>query len=208
VDGAYGALGVLADGAAPHYAGMDRADSLAMDPHKWLGVPVGCGCALFRDASAARTAFSLVPSYLVDDKADDLGWFAEYGPEQTRPFRALKTWATMSHLGRAGIKRLVDHTSGLARTLAAMVAESGDFELLAPVTTSITAFRHIPRQDDLDALNRAIPGAVQARGNAFLTGTRLGGRDALRACFLHPDTTEQDLVILLDEIRVAAKPLW
>ncbi|MBF8190816.1 aminotransferase class V-fold PLP-dependent enzyme [Nonomuraea sp. K274] len=207
VDGAYGALGVLADGAAPHYAGMERADSLAMDPHKWLGVPVGCGCALLRDASAARTAFSLVPSYLVDDNAGDLGWFAEYGPEQTRPFRALKTWATMSHLGRAGIKRLVDHTSGLARTLADMVAESGDFELLTPVTTSITAFRHIPREDGLDALNRAIPGAVQARGNAFLTGTRLGGRDALRACFLHPDTTERDLAILLDEIRLAAKTL-
>ncbi|MEV0383596.1 pyridoxal-dependent decarboxylase [Nonomuraea sp. NPDC050643] len=208
VDGAYGALGVLADGAAPHYAGLERADSLALDPHKWLGVPVGCGCALLRDPGAARAAFSLVPSYLMDDNAGDLGWFAEYGPEQTRPFRALKTWATLSHLGRAGVKRLVDHTTGLARTLAAMVEEAGDFELLAPATTSITAFRHVPQEapdGGLDALNRAIPFAVQARGNAFITGTRLGGRDALRACFLHPDTTERDLVVLLDEIRLAAK---
>jgi glutamate/tyrosine decarboxylase-like PLP-dependent enzyme len=207
VDGAYGALGILADGAAPHYAGLDRADSLAMDPHKWLGVPVGCGCALLRDPAVARAAFSLVPSYLIDDAAGDLGWFAEYGPEQTRPFRALKTWATLSHLGRSGVTRLVNHTAGLARTLAAMVGEAADFELLAPVTTSITAFRHTPRSGDLDALNRAIPGAVQARGNAFLTGTRLGGREALRACFLHPDTTERDLAILLDEIRLAAKTL-
>lgn len=207
VDGAYGALGVLAEGAAPHYAGLDRADSLALDPHKWLGVPVGCGCALLRDPAAARGAFSLVPSYLVDDDAGDLGWFAEYGPEQTRPFRALKTWATMSHLGRSGIARLVNHTVGLAHTLAAMIQEAADFELLAPVTTSITAFRHTPRPDRLDALNRAIPGAVQARGNAFLTGTRLGGRDALRACFLHPDTTGRDLAVLLDEIRLAAKVL-
>ncbi|MEW9550880.1 aspartate aminotransferase family protein [Nonomuraea sp. NPDC050783] len=207
VDGAYGALGVLAGGAAPHYAGLERADSLALDPHKWLGVPVGCGCALLRDPAAARAAFSLVPSYLVDDNAGELGWFAEYGPEQTRPFRALKTWATLSSLGRSGVVRLVEHTTGLARTLAAMVEQAGDFELLAPVTTSITAFRHTPRAGGLDALNRAIPAAVQARGNAFLTGTRLGGRDALRACFLHPDTTERDLEILLDEIRLAAKAL-
>jgi glutamate/tyrosine decarboxylase-like PLP-dependent enzyme len=207
VDGAYGALGVLADDAAPHYRGLDRADSLALDPHKWLGVPVGCGCALLRDPGAARAAFSLVPSYLVDENAGELGWFAEYGPEQTRPFRALKTWATMSHLGRAGIKRLVEHTSGLARTLAAMVEQAPDFELLAPVTTSIAAFRHTPRDRDLDALNRALPYAVQVRGNAFITGTRLGGRDALRACFLHPDTTEADLEVLLEEIRLAAKVL-
>ncbi|MGW0809719.1 pyridoxal phosphate-dependent decarboxylase family protein [Nonomuraea sp. NPDC002799] len=208
VDGAYGALGILADGAAPRYAGLERADSLALDPHKWLGVPVGCGCALLRDPGAARAAFSLVPSYLIDDNAGDLGWFAEYGPEQTRPFRALKTWATMSYLGRQGITRLVGHTTGLARTLAAMVEQAPDFELLAPVATSITAFRHTPRHaDGLDALNRAIPGAVQARGNTFITGTRLGGRDALRACFLHPDTTEDDLTVLLDEIRLAAKDL-
>ncbi|MEZ7131153.1 aspartate aminotransferase family protein [Nonomuraea sp. AD125B] len=208
VDGAYGALGVLAEGAAPHYAGLDRADSLALDPHKWLGVPVGCGCALLRDPGAARAAFSLVPSYLVDDNAGDLGWLAEYGPEQTRPFRALKTWATLSSLGRSGVVRLVEHTTGLARTLAAMVERAPDFELLSPVVTSITAFRHTPAwSGDPDALNRAIPFAVQARGNAFLTGTRLGGRDALRACFLHPDTTERDLEILLDEIRVAAKGL-
>ncbi|MEU6791293.1 pyridoxal-dependent decarboxylase [Nonomuraea wenchangensis] len=208
VDGAYGALGVLAEGAAPHYAGLGRADSLALDPHKWLGVPVGCGCALLRDPGAARAAFSLVPSYLVDDNAGDLGWLAEYGPEQTRPFRALKTWATLSSLGRSGVVRLVEHTTGLARTLAAMVERAPDFELLAPVVTSITAFRHTPAwSGDPDALNRAIPFAVQARGNAFLTGTRLGGRDALRACFLHPDTTERDLEILLDEIRVAAKGL-
>ncbi|MGN9786069.1 pyridoxal phosphate-dependent decarboxylase family protein [Nonomuraea sp. ZG12] len=219
VDGAYGALGVLADGAAPAFAGMDRADSLALDPHKWLGVPVGCGCALLRDPAQARAAFSLVPSYLIDDNADELGWFAEYGPEQTRPFRALKTWATMSHLGREGIVELVDRTSRLARILGAMVEDAADFELLAPVTTSITAFRHRPtaaeRTDGhrpgavagLDALNRALPSAVQRRGNVFLTGTRLGGDDALRACVLSPDTTEDDLALLLHEIRTAAKEL-
>ncbi|MEV4416505.1 pyridoxal-dependent decarboxylase [Catellatospora sp. NPDC049609] len=206
VDGAYGALGILADGAADAYAGMGRADSLALDPHKWLGVPVDCGCVLLRDPATARDAFSLVPAYLRDDGAGDFGWFAEYGPEQTRPFRALRVWATMSHLGRDGIAALVDHTVRLARTFAGMIEAADDFELLAPVTTSIVAFRCRPDGGEagLDELNRGIPAAVQQRGRAFLTGTRLAGGEALRACFLNPATTAEDLGVLLDEIRTVA----
>jgi len=208
VDGAYGALGVVAAGVADGYRGMERADSLALDPHKWLGVPVDCGCVLVRDPGAARDAFSLVPAYLRDTDADEIGWFSEYGIEQSRPFRALKVWATMSHLGRAGMVRLVEHTVDLARTLAVAVEAAEDFELLSPVSTSITAFRYHPvgqPTDGLDRLNHAIPAAVQRRGRVFITGTRLGGTEALRACFLSRDTTEDDLVVLLDEIRAAAR---
>ncbi|MGH3756948.1 pyridoxal phosphate-dependent decarboxylase family protein [Actinophytocola sp.] len=207
VDGAYGALGVLAPSAAPEFMGLELADSLALDPHKWLGVPVDCGCALFADPSCARDAFSLVPAYLRDEESGELGWFAEYGPEQTRPFRALRTWATMSHLGRAGIVRLVTRTTELARTLAAMISEERDFELLTPVVTSIVAFRYRPlgRPHELDELNRAIPAVVRQGGRAFLTGTRLGEAEALRACVLNPSTTEKDLAGLLGEIRLAAR---
>lgn len=204
IDGAYGALGVLAD---PGYSGLELADSLVLDPHKWLGVPVDCGCVLVRDAAGPREAFSLVPSYLRDDGAGELGWLSEYGPEQTRPFRALRVWATIAHLGREGTVQLVRRTSGLARTLAAMVEASDDFELLAPAVTSVTAFRYRPAALDpgeVETLNERIPAAVQHRGRAFLTGTRLSGTAALRACILHPDTTEADLAILLDEIRTAA----
>lgn len=207
VDGAYGALGIVAEDAHPDYAGMRRADSLALDPHKWLGVPVDCGCVLFREPTGPREAFSLVPPYLRDDDADELGWFAEYGPEQTRPFRALRVWATIANLGREGVADLVTRTTALARTLAAMIEDSEDFELLAPAVTSLTAFRYRPGGldcDTVDALNDAIPAAVQRRGHAFLTGTRLSGTAALRACILHPDTTESDLTALLDEIRSAA----
>lgn len=206
VDGAYGALGILADGAAPRYAGLARADSLALDPHKWLGVPVDCGCLLWRDPAVTRAAFSLVPSYLRGERDDDLGWFSEYGPEQTRPLRALRAWATMSHLGRDGITRLVTTTVGLAHTLAAMLDAAPDFERLAPVGASIVAFRYRPPGETggLDDLNRRIPAAVQRRGRAFLTGTTLAGTEALRACLLNPATTEADLAVLLDEIRAAA----
>ncbi|GII52413.1 amino acid decarboxylase [Planotetraspora thailandica] len=211
VDGAYGAPAVLARQTAPAFAGWERADSVVLDPHKWLGVPVDCGCVLLRDPAFARDAFSLVPAYLRDDEAGDLGWFAEYGPEQTRQFRSLRAWATMAHLGREGIVRLVEHTMSLARRLAVLIEDSDDFELLAPVTTSITAFRYRPRPelgpDPLDALNRAIPAAVRRRGRAFLTGTRLAGAEAMRACFLNPATTEQDLAVLLAEIRAAAAEL-
>jgi aromatic-L-amino-acid decarboxylase len=206
VDGAYGALGVLAGNIAAGYAGMARADSLALDPHKWLGVPVDSGCVLWREPALARATFSLVPAYLRDEREDGLGWFAEYGVEQTRPFRALRVWATMAHLGRDGIVQLVDTTVQLAQMLAAMIIAASDFELLAPVAASIVAFRYHPveRDDQLDEINRWIPAAVQHRGRAFLTGTRLAGVEALRACLLNPATTEDDLVLLLDEIRAAA----
>ncbi|MDF3142848.1 MULTISPECIES: pyridoxal-dependent decarboxylase [unclassified Streptomyces] len=210
VDGAYGALGVLDEGIRPVYVGLERADSLALDPHKWLGVPVDAGCVLFRDPVGPRDTFSLIPPYLRDDEADDLGWFSEYGPEQTRPFRALRVWATIAHLGRDGIAHLVQRTAQLARALADMIEASDDFDLIAPAVTSVVAFRHRPKAldpDTTEALNQAIPTAVQRRGRAFLTGTRLSGTAALRACVLHPDTTEADLTVLLDEIRTAAREI-
>ncbi len=205
VDGAYGALGAADPAIAPRYAGMARADSLALDPHKWLGVPVDCGCLLVREPLALREAFSLVPPYLRDASASGPGWFSEYGPEQTRPFRALRAWATMAYLGRSGITALVARAVALARTLAEMVDGADDLDRLAPAVLSIVAFRFRPagRTDrQVDAINEAIPPAVQRRGRAFLTGTRLA-RPALRACLIHPDTTADDLAILLDEVRAA-----
>ena len=105
VDGAYGAFGVLDPAIAARYRGMERADSLALDPHKWLGVPVDAGCALVRRADDLREAFSTVPPYLRQDAGAEVGTFAEYGLEQTRPFRALKTWATIAARGRDGHRR-------------------------------------------------------------------------------------------------------
>jgi glutamate/tyrosine decarboxylase-like PLP-dependent enzyme len=207
VDGAYGALGGLAEDPDPGFAGLPLADSVALDPHKWLGVPADCGCLLFRDPAAVRGTFSLVPPYLRDEGADDLGWFSEYGTEQTRPLRALRVWATIGHLGRDGVTRLVRHTTALARTLTAMAERAPDFEPLAPAVTSIAAFRYRPAglgEAETDALNAALPARVQRRGRVFLTGTRLAGAAALRACVLHPDTAEGDLTLLLDEIRAAA----
>ncbi|MFF1955211.1 pyridoxal phosphate-dependent decarboxylase family protein, partial [Kitasatospora herbaricolor] len=187
VDGAYGAFGVLDPAIAHRYAGLERADSLALDPHKWLGVPVDCGCALVRDTDELRGTFSLVPSYLRDEAAGSLGWFSEYGMEQTRPFRSLKVWATIAHRGRQGISDDIARCTALARRLGELVEADPELELLAPVQTSIVAFRHRAAGLDeaaVNAVNRELPVAVQLRGRVFVTGALLDGREMLRACLL------------------------
>jgi aromatic-L-amino-acid decarboxylase len=203
VDGAYGAFGVLDPALAPRYRGMERADSLTLDPHKWLGVPVDSGCALVRRGDDLRDAFSLVPPYLRQGAGASVGTFAEYGFEQTRPFRALKTWATIAARGRAGIAAQVGRANELARELAALVEREPELELAAAPETSIVAFR--ARRPE--SVNRALPEAVQARGRAFLTGTVFDGREALRACILHPDTGPEHLELLVREVVETARQL-
>ena len=207
VDGAYGAFGVLDPALAPRYRGMERADSLTLDPHKWLGVPVDAGCALVRRGGDLREAFSMVPPYLRQDAGGEVGTFAEYGMEQTRPFRALKTWATIAARGRSGVVGQVVRANALARELAALVEREPSLELAAAPQTSIVAFRARPPgcpPERIEELNRALPERVQARGRSFITGTIYEGRETLRACVLHPGTTEADLATLVAEVVAAA----
>jgi len=210
VDGAYGAFGVLDPAIAARYRGMERADSLTLDPHKWLGVPVDSGCALVRHADDLREAFSAIPPYLRQDTGAEVGTFAEHGFEQTRPFRALKTWATIAARGRDGIVDQVVRANALARELAALVEREPSLELAAVPETSIVAFRARPPgcpPDRIEAVNRALPEAIQARGRAFVTGTVYDGRETMRACILHPGTTEADLATLVAEVVAAAGEL-
>jgi aromatic-L-amino-acid decarboxylase len=210
VDGAYGAFGVLDPAISARYRGMERADSLVLDPHKWLGVPVDAGCALVQRGDDLRNAFSVIPPYLRQDADAPVGTFAEYGLEQTRPFRALKTWATIAARGRAGITAQVARANALARELATLVEREPELELAAAPETSIVAFRARPAgcpPARLDELNRALPEAVQARGRAFVTGTVFGGRETLRACILHPDTGSEHLATLVAEVVATARTL-
>jgi glutamate/tyrosine decarboxylase-like PLP-dependent enzyme len=189
---------------------MERADSLTLDPHKWLGVPVDAGCALVRRAEDLRDAFSVVPPYLRQGAGAEVGTFAEYGLEQTRPFRALKTWATLAACGRDGAVEQITRANALARELAGLVEREPTLELACPPQTSIVAFRAQPDHctpERVEAVNRALPEAVQARGRAFVTGTVYDGRETLRACILHPGTTESDLATLVTEVVSAAAEL-
>ena len=209
VDGAYGAIGVADPALAARYAGLGRADSLALDPHKWLSVPVECGCALVRDGRLLRDTWSLVPPYLRTEEGKGFGglpWYSEYGFQQTRGFRALKLWMVLQHLGRTGVAALVRRHVALAHRLAAAVDAAPDLERVAPVELSVVCFRYAPPgwagdAAKLDSLNKLLVERVQAEGRAFLTGTVLRGRFALRACVLHYGTTEADVDALIATVR-------
>ena len=211
VDGAIGAVGVLDERVAPLFSGMDRANSLALDPHKWLSVPVECGCILIRDAAVARDTFSLVPAYLRTEENRGIGglpWFSEYGFQQTRGFRALKVWMTLSARGRLGLEATIRRHNDLARQLAAMVAATPELELYAEPVLSIVCFRvEVGSGDDRDTLNKAVMEAVQASGRAFVTQAVIGGEFWLRAAIFHFDTTGDDLVALIDTVLTVARRL-
>ena len=196
VDGAYGAFGVLDPAIAARYRGMERADSLVLDPHKWLGVPVDAGCALVRRGVDLRDAFSLIPPYLRQD--------AGARDRHVRRVRA-RADATVPRAEDVGDDRRPrprrHRRPGGARerartALAALVERDPELELAAAPETSIVAFRARPAgcpPDALEAVNRALPEAVQARGRAFVTGTVLDGRETLRACILHPATRARSI---------------
>ena len=204
VDGAYGGFGILADQTSGLYDGIERADSLAVDPHKWLYLPVECGCALVRDKQAMRDSFSLVPSYLRDDAA--LPWFSEFGIQQTRGFKALKLWMVLQQIGLDGYRELITHDVAMARALQARIAARDDFALVAAGPLSVTCFRYTPAgATDVEALNRRIPEMVQREGRAFLTSTELNGQTVLRACIVNFRTDEADLDTLLDAVAEAGQ---
>jgi glutamate/tyrosine decarboxylase-like PLP-dependent enzyme len=163
-----------------------------------------------RQGDDLRDAFSLIPPYLRQDAGESVGTFAEYGFEQTRPFRALRTWATIAARGRAGIAAQVARANALARELAVLVAAEPELELAGEPETSIVAFRARPAgcpTARLDDVNRALPEAVQVRGRSFVTGTVFGGRETLRACILHPDTGSEHLATLVAEVVESARAL-
>ncbi|WNF00023.1 aminotransferase class I/II-fold pyridoxal phosphate-dependent enzyme [Streptomyces luomodiensis] len=208
IDGAYGAIARTHPRVAPELRGIARADSLSIDPHKWLSVPVECGCALVRDGELLRRTFAYVPPYLHTEEGVGIGGpdFAQYGFQQTRGFRALKLWAVLRHMGLRGLREMIGRHLALARELAALIDDAPDLHMAAPVTLSVVAFRYVPAgaTDDpeaLNRLNRAIEAEVQNDGRVFLTTTRLRGRLVLRACVLHYDTRSEDLVELVHVVR-------
>ncbi|HJZ47308.1 MAG TPA: pyridoxal-dependent decarboxylase, partial [Roseiflexaceae bacterium] len=200
----YGGVGVLAEQTAGLYNGMERADSLAIDPHKWLYMPVECGCVFVRDAQAMRDAFSLTPPYLRDDAG--LPWFSEFGPQQTRGFRALKLWMVLQQIGEQGYRELISRDIELARALQARIRARADFELVAAGPLSVTCFRYAPAgAGNLDELNRRLIDLVQREGQVFLTSTQLDGVFVLRACIVNFRTGELDLDVLLDALADAGQ---
>ncbi|CAN5610994.1 pyridoxal-dependent decarboxylase [soil metagenome] len=226
IDGAYGAPATLDERKRPLFAGLDRADSISLDAHKWLYVPIDAGCLLFRDQTAARAAFaSGEADYIkVLEQPDTDGAFAfwDCGLELSRRFRALKIWLTFRYYGLTRIAAAIGEDNSLAEYLGRCVNDADDFELLAPVELSICCFRYLPKgtkarlasvsvverariDAELDQLNTRLMLAVQRGGQAYLSNATLRGRFALRACITNFRTTQADIDKTLEIIREAAR---
>jgi aromatic-L-amino-acid decarboxylase len=208
VDGAYGAPGRLDPEKRDLFSGLERADSVSLDTHKWLYVPIDAGCLLFRDEAAAKSAFSTEDAdYIkVHGHADSEAFaFWDYGVELSRRFRALKVWLTLRYYGTKKIAESVSGDIALAHYMGELVEAADDFELLAPVELSICCFRYVPphlREDsDLDKLNEQIMGLVQASGQAYLSNATVNGQFALRACITNFRTTKADIERTLEVVR-------
>ena len=212
VDGAYGGPGSLDERKKPLFAGLERADSVSLDPHKWLYVPVDAGCLLFRDADAARAPFSTEEADYIKTHgyADEEAFaFWDYGVELSRRFRALKVWMTLQYYGSHRIAQAIREDIDLAAYLGEVVSSADDFELLAPVELSICCFRYVPERGmsdaELDRLNERIMESVQKGGRAYLSNATVNGKFALRACITNFRTTKSDVDETIAAVRDAAE---
>jgi glutamate/tyrosine decarboxylase-like PLP-dependent enzyme len=224
IDGAYGAFGAADSGRRHLFSGLEMADSVSLDPHKWLYAPIDCGCLLVKDASQARAAFAhgdadYIKVYEESERESFAFW--DYGIELTRRFRALKIWMILRYYGARKLTESICEDISLAIYLGELVKQSTDFELLAPVTLSICCFRYVPPElrgklenanDEesaqinraLNTLNEKLMNSVQRGGLVYLSNAVLRGRFALRACIVNFRTTRRDIEATLEIVRQAA----
>jgi glutamate/tyrosine decarboxylase-like PLP-dependent enzyme len=197
VDGAYGAPAVLTDAGQALLRGIERADSLVLDPHKWLFQPFEMGCVLVRDGKRLPETFAVHPEYLrdVDWGEQDVN-FRDYGIQLTRSFRALKLWMSLKVFGLDAFRQAVGRGVLLAEAAEAVLRESASWQVVTSAQLGIVTFRYLApgrANDEIDALNQEILARMLADGYAMLSSTILRGRPVLRLCTINPLTTEADI---------------
>lgn len=201
VDGAYGALGILSPDLAPRLAGIESADSIGFDFHKWGQVPYDAGFLLVRDGEQHRRTFAAPAAYLRRETrglAAGSPWPCDYGPDLSRGFRALKTWFTLKTFGTEKLGAMISRTCDLAQYMEAKIAAEPRLELLAPVQLNIVCFRY--RADDADRVNADIVATLHESGISAPSTTILGGRLAIRAAIVNHRTDMQDIDALLSAV--------
>ena len=211
VDAAYGWTAVLTDEGRALFDGIGRADSVTLDPHKWLAQTFDAGCVLVRDGPLLARTFALRPDYMQDvAPAEAEVNFCDRGLALTRPFRALKIWLSLKVLGVNWFRALAERGCRLADLAQALLQHAGVFEILSPRRLSVVCFRYVPPgfrvqgEDDerrLDALNLRLIDALRATGRASLSSTRLHGRVAIRFCFVNWRTTAADVEEVVGLLR-------
>lgn len=211
VDGAYGGLAASVADAPADLRALSEADSVAVDPHKWLYAPLEAGCALIRDVDAHRAAFSYHPPYYhFDEHATN---FLDFGPQNSRGFRALKVWLAFQHAGAAGHRQMIADDIRLAGILSEALATEPECEVITR-DLSIVTFRYVPAElaplaadppvaAYLDALNRGLLDALQRGGEVFVSNAVVGERYLLRACIVNFHSTEADVRALPGIVRRA-----
>jgi aromatic-L-amino-acid decarboxylase len=204
VDGCIGAFLAIAPRNAWRVEGLDKADSIALDPHKWLHAPFEAGCALVKDATAHRNTFAVHPEYLESSSRGLASgeWLHDYGLQTSRGFCALKIWMALKEHGIEKFGRLIDQDIAHAHSLSAMIEAEPELELVAPTNINIVCFRH--RLDGADsaglkAFNAEIMLRLQEEGIASLSHTTVRGEYCLRAAINNHRTREEDLDVLVRE---------
>jgi aromatic-L-amino-acid decarboxylase len=205
VDGCIGALLAIAPRNRHLVAGLERADSVALDPHKWLHAPFDVGCALVRDATAHRDAFAVTPEYLASAPRGLAAgpWLHEFGLQTSRGFRALKVWMALKEHGVEKFGRLIDQNIDQARYLSKLVAVHPQLALMAPTAINIVCFRFDPGdldEDALKALNIEIMLRLQEEGTAVLSDTTLRDHHCLRVAICNHRTRYEDIDLLVSEV--------
>jgi glutamate/tyrosine decarboxylase-like PLP-dependent enzyme len=216
IDGAFGAWAAITPDANSQVAGIERADSLAIDLHKWMYMPYEIGCVLVRKEQDHRNAFSLTPAYLSHGEArrgmtgGDLPWYSEYGFQLSRGFRALKAWMSLKEHGSLKYGRLIQKNIDQARYLAELVDAASELELVAPVTLNVVCFRYFrPDLDDnvLDELNKEILIELQEQGVAAPSGTIIRNKFVLHVANTNHRSCREDFDVLIREVIRIGKSL-
>lgn len=209
VDGSYGALAAIA--IPDKFPGLPRADSLALDPHKWLYQPLDCGCLLYRDVQAARTAFAHSGDYvraLSDDPVEGYAVFEE-SIELSRRFRALKLWFSLRYHGFQSFRNSIQKDLQHARRLGTLIEQTPGLELMAPIELSAVCFRYVGNRKlpevELNRLNLDILRRIIERGHAYLSNATLHSKFCLRCCVVNHRTTDSDIDAVLTEVLSASR---
>jgi aromatic-L-amino-acid/L-tryptophan decarboxylase len=209
VDAAYAGAAAVDPELRHILDGVAAADSIVVNPHKWLFVPIDCSALYFRDAGTMRAAFSLLPEYLRTPEADEVVNLMDYGVALGRRFRGLKLWMTLRYFGRAGLANRIRAHVELANRFAEWVDEEPDWVLVTPAELSVVVFRHAPAgltEGETDRHNEEILERVNRSGEAYLSHTRLRGRFALRLAVGNLRTTEAEVRRAWELLRAAAHP--
>jgi glutamate/tyrosine decarboxylase-like PLP-dependent enzyme len=205
VDGAYGGAAMLCNKGRSLLKGLEQADSLALDPHKWLFQPFEIGCVLVRDMRWLRETFSVLPEYLKDVAGiEEEVNFRDYGIQLTRNFRALKLWMSLKVFGLEAFRQAMDWGFAQAELAEEILRKSPCWEIITPAQLGVITFRYVPENrtaTEADAINNQIVDAMIQDGFAMVLSTILKGHTALRLCTINPRTTEVDIRETIEKLE-------